>query len=135
MVGPLHSDEMIMDFSMVFTTYEQFESRDALVKWVADTGKENGMVIVVKRSDSGDSGRLPRLFLACERSGQYREPKKKPSVEVIEKVNEESKVEGKKGKKHKKNYWDKEMWLSFSVESYPNLSRRTLVSGGGVRCA
>ena len=39
-------------------------------------GKRNGFVIVIKRSDKGDS-RKARVTLACERGGTYRHAKNK----------------------------------------------------------
>ena len=45
-------------------------------------GKRNGFVIVIKRSDKGDS-RKARVTLACERGGTYRHAKNKSNVEDL----------------------------------------------------
>ena len=63
----------------MFTTNEFFESRDHLLNWVRRVADEHGMVVVVSRSDKGSGTKKPRLFLACERSGPYREFKVKSS--------------------------------------------------------
>ena len=55
-------------------------------------GKKNGFVIVIKRSDKGDS-RKARVSLACERGGTYRHAKNKSNVEaLIEKALERKNV-------------------------------------------
>ncbi|XP_028101443.1 protein FAR1-RELATED SEQUENCE 5-like [Camellia sinensis] len=53
-----------------------FKSKEELLSWVQDPGRRNGFVIVIKTSDYGDGRRTPRIYLACERSGQYRAHKK-----------------------------------------------------------
>ena len=45
-------------------------------------GKKNGFVIVIKRSDKGDS-RKARVTLACERGGTYKHAKNKSNVEAL----------------------------------------------------
>ena len=45
-------------------------------------GKRNRFVIVIKRSDKGDS-RKARVTLACERGGTYRHAKNKSNVEDL----------------------------------------------------
>ena len=53
-----------------------FSSRDALIGWVRDIGKRNGLVIVTLTSDNGAGGRAPRLKLGWERGGKYRDRRK-----------------------------------------------------------
>ncbi|CAL5326713.1 unnamed protein product [Camellia sinensis] len=53
-----------------------FKSKDELLNWVREVGKRNGLVIVIKTSDYGGGKKRPRMYLACERSGQYRATKK-----------------------------------------------------------
>ncbi|XP_028052880.1 uncharacterized protein LOC114257323 [Camellia sinensis] len=53
-----------------------FKSKDELLNWVRKVGKRNGLVIVIKTSDYGGGEKRPRMYLACERSGQYRATKK-----------------------------------------------------------
>ncbi|CAL5344315.1 unnamed protein product [Camellia sinensis] len=49
-----------------------FKSKEELLSWVQDVGRKNGFVIVIKTSDYGGGHRTPRIYLACERSGQCR---------------------------------------------------------------
>ncbi|KAL8487372.1 hypothetical protein ACS0TY_023886 [Phlomoides rotata] len=77
--------EIVMDYTNVFTTLENFASRDALLKWVHRVGKENNIVIVVKRSDNGAGKKKARVFLACERGGAYRSFKGRIKAEGKEK--------------------------------------------------
>ncbi|XP_028064968.1 uncharacterized protein LOC114268068 [Camellia sinensis] len=53
-----------------------FKSKEELLNWVHDVGRKNSFVIVIKTSDYGDGHRTPRIYLTCERSGQYRAHKK-----------------------------------------------------------
>ncbi|KAL8474205.1 hypothetical protein ACS0TY_030865 [Phlomoides rotata] len=77
-VGP--GNEMIMDYTNTFTTWDYFVSRDALLQWVRRVGNENNMVIVVKRSDNVAGKKKARVFLACEGGGSYRRWKEKTKV-------------------------------------------------------
>ncbi|XP_060969793.1 protein FAR1-RELATED SEQUENCE 6-like [Cannabis sativa] len=54
---------------------EIFHSRTSLIEWTKDKGKQHGIIIVIKRSDSGES-RKARIKFACERSGSYRQQMK-----------------------------------------------------------
>ncbi|XP_028053365.1 PKS-NRPS hybrid synthetase CHGG_01239-like [Camellia sinensis] len=62
--------------SQQWSKEEVFKSKEELLGWVRDVGRKNGFVIVIKTSDYGGGHRTPRIFLACERSGQYRAHKK-----------------------------------------------------------
>ncbi|KAF9595716.1 hypothetical protein IFM89_003458 [Coptis chinensis] len=66
-----------LDFTDTFKTdvtrKQVFNSRDELIRWARDLGKSIGMVVVIKRSDVGSSGRVPRVFMACERFGKKSE--------------------------------------------------------------
>ncbi|GMP97662.1 hypothetical protein CsSME_00045827 [Camellia sinensis var. sinensis] len=53
-----------------------FKCKEELLSWAWDVESKNGFVIVIKTSDYGGSHRTPRIYLACERSGQYRAHKK-----------------------------------------------------------
>ncbi|KAL7224361.1 hypothetical protein ACSBR1_025757 [Camellia fascicularis] len=82
-----------MDYSNEFVTHEIFKSRDELIRWAHQVGKRNGFVIVMQKSDGGGiRGRKPRLSLACERSGSYRDtrknsrPKKKKKIDWYKKM-------------------------------------------------
>ncbi|KAJ4716771.1 FAR1-related sequence [Melia azedarach] len=70
--GSSIGNEDAVDFTSAFTTDMVFNSREELVEWIRDTGKRNGLVIVIKKSDVGGDGRRPRISFACERSGAYR---------------------------------------------------------------
>ncbi|KAH7575551.1 hypothetical protein JRO89_XS02G0142600 [Xanthoceras sorbifolium] len=61
-----------VDYTSAFTTEMIFNSRKELIEWIRDTGKKNGMIIIIKKSDVGAEGRRPRITFACERSGAYR---------------------------------------------------------------
>ncbi|OUZ99935.1 hypothetical protein BVC80_9069g45 [Macleaya cordata] len=71
-IEPIVEDHV--DLSERFITDKIFESRQELIDWAKETGKEVGTVIVTKRSDFV-TGRRPRLLLGCERAGKYRAPK------------------------------------------------------------
>ncbi|KAM6555829.1 hypothetical protein CsatB_002848 [Cannabis sativa] len=60
------------DSSDIFSTNLIFHSRKSLIEWTKDKGKQHGIIIVIKRSDSGES-RKARIKFACERSGSYRQ--------------------------------------------------------------
>ncbi|KAJ1375375.1 MULE transposase domain [Sesbania bispinosa] len=64
------------DYSNTFTTNEIFGNRDELLKWVRETGRTHGFVVVILRSDAGGNGRKTTLVLGCERSGKYKPYKK-----------------------------------------------------------
>ncbi|KAF9599509.1 hypothetical protein IFM89_038729 [Coptis chinensis] len=64
-----------LDFTDAFTTDVVFNCRDELVTWARDVGRSVGMVVIIKKSEFGASGRSSRIFLACERFGKRREYK------------------------------------------------------------
>ncbi|KAJ1401470.1 FAR1 DNA-binding domain [Sesbania bispinosa] len=68
--------EGLTDYSNTFTTNEIFGNRDELLKWVHETGRTHGFVVVILRSDAGGNGRKTTLVLGCERSGTYKPYKK-----------------------------------------------------------
>jgi hypothetical protein len=47
-----------------------------MIAWVRKVGRENGIVVVTKKSASLIGGKLPKCILSCERSGKYRSAKK-----------------------------------------------------------
>ncbi|KAJ1391177.1 MULE transposase domain [Sesbania bispinosa] len=53
-----------------------FGNRDELLKWVRETGRTHGFVVVILRSDAGGNGRKTMLVFGCERSGKYKPYKK-----------------------------------------------------------
>ncbi|XP_052193831.1 uncharacterized protein LOC127802167 [Diospyros lotus] len=72
----------IQEFDVIqqFTTNELFDTREALIGWAKKIGKQNGIVIVIKSSESRGPGKRPRVHLACERSGKYRPSKRKEEI-------------------------------------------------------
>ncbi|KAL7206120.1 hypothetical protein ACSBR2_018931 [Camellia fascicularis] len=75
--GSKVDSELVMDYSNEFVTHEIFKDRDELIRWARQVGRRNGFVIVVQKSDGGGiRGRKPRLSLACQRSGSYRDSRK-----------------------------------------------------------
>ncbi|XP_052172209.1 protein FAR1-RELATED SEQUENCE 5-like [Diospyros lotus] len=68
------------DVIQQFTINELFDTREALIRWAKKIEKQNGIMIVIKSSESGGPGKRPRVHLACERSGKYRPSKKKEEI-------------------------------------------------------
>ncbi|XP_024169252.1 uncharacterized protein LOC112175749 [Rosa chinensis] len=73
------------DYTSEFFTTETFNSKEELIIWAKNVGKENGITIVVLRSDSGKGKKKPRVTLGCERSGKCdrrnSSPQKSKTVE------------------------------------------------------
>ncbi|XP_028106104.1 uncharacterized protein LOC114305205, partial [Camellia sinensis] len=53
-----------------------FKCKEELLSWVRDVGRKNGFVIAIKTTNYGGGHKTPMIYLACERSGQYRAHKK-----------------------------------------------------------
>ncbi|XP_004516717.1 uncharacterized protein [Cicer arietinum] len=74
-------EPVMIDLTDVFTTGMMFDTRDELLKWARNVGRENGIVVVIFRSETATA--RPRtktkLILGCERSGKYR-PWKNPNL-------------------------------------------------------
>ncbi|XP_073222614.1 uncharacterized protein [Cicer arietinum] len=74
-------EPVMIDLTDVFTTGMLFDTRDELLKWARNVGRENGIVVVIFRSENATA--RPRtktkLILGCERSGKYR-PWKNPNL-------------------------------------------------------
>nr|XP_004492367.1 uncharacterized protein LOC101512605 [Cicer arietinum] len=75
-------DEPVMIYlTDVFTTGMMFDTRDELLKWARNVGRENGIVVVIFRSENATA--RPRtktkLIIGYERSGKYR-PWKNPNL-------------------------------------------------------
>ncbi|XP_062103776.1 uncharacterized protein LOC133814887 [Humulus lupulus] len=64
------------DSSDIFSTNLVFNLRESLIEWTKDKGKQDRIIIVIKRSYTGKSGKT-RIKFACERSGSYRQIVKK----------------------------------------------------------
>ncbi|GAU25032.1 hypothetical protein TSUD_155060 [Trifolium subterraneum] len=69
----------LVDSTIVFTTDKVFATCGDLLKWAKKAGKENGVAVVIYRSEKATAkpGTRTKLILACERSGKYR-PWKNP---------------------------------------------------------
>ena len=42
-----------------------------MLDWVRSVGRQNGIVVVIKRSANLKGGKLPKCILGCERGGKY----------------------------------------------------------------
>ena len=42
-----------------------------MLDWVRSVGRQNGIVVVIKRSANLKGGKLPKCILGCEREGKY----------------------------------------------------------------
>ncbi|XP_038698030.1 uncharacterized protein LOC119995588 [Tripterygium wilfordii] len=65
-------DNIDVDFINEFFTNMVFKSRQSLIDWVQDTGRNLGFIIVIKRSEIGGFGKRPKLQLHCDRGGTYK---------------------------------------------------------------
>ncbi|XP_004509805.1 uncharacterized protein [Cicer arietinum] len=67
-------EPVMIDLTDVFTTGMLFDTRDELLKWARNVGRENGIVVMIFRSETTTA--RPRtktkLILGCERSDKYR---------------------------------------------------------------
>ncbi|XP_004506265.1 uncharacterized protein [Cicer arietinum] len=72
-------EDVMVDLTDVFSTSMMFDTRDDLLKWARNLGKENRVVVVIFRSENATvrSRTKTKLILGCERSGKYR-PWKNP---------------------------------------------------------
>ena len=59
--------ELIIDYGGEFTTYEIFQSREALINWAREVDKSQGFFNVIKRSDASGNGKNRRVLLSCDR--------------------------------------------------------------------
>ncbi|KAK3206077.1 hypothetical protein Dsin_020123 [Dipteronia sinensis] len=62
----------LVDYTDILTTDQVFKSRESLIEWAQDIGRNNRLVIVIKKSDVNVDRRKPRISFACERSGVYK---------------------------------------------------------------
>ncbi|KAF5197173.1 hypothetical protein FRX31_013240 [Thalictrum thalictroides] len=83
------------DLSMRFTTDRVFETRSDLIQWAQKVGLTCGTVVVVSKSENVTSDGTRRLYLACERSGMYRDHRKKKEIDNKEKVDEQEEKKNK----------------------------------------
>nr|XP_004507516.1 protein FAR-RED ELONGATED HYPOCOTYL 3-like [Cicer arietinum] len=74
-------EPVMIDLIDVFTTGMMFDTRDELLKWARNVGRENGIVVVIFRSETATARQRTKtkLILGCERSGKYR-PWKNPNL-------------------------------------------------------
>ncbi|XP_004516692.1 uncharacterized protein [Cicer arietinum] len=72
-------EAVMVDLTDAFSTDVKFDTRDDLLKWARNVGRENGIVVVIFRSETATTGPITKtkLILGCERSGKYR-PWKNP---------------------------------------------------------
>ena len=46
-----------------------------MLDWVRSVGRQNGIVVVIRRSANLKGGKLPKCILGCERGGKYEPPR------------------------------------------------------------
>lgn len=64
---------VILDLTAAFTTTEIFPTRDAMTRWARDTGKANGIIVVIVRTETTENGKgkKNKVVYGCERRGTY----------------------------------------------------------------
>ena len=53
-------------------SFQLFSTRYDLLEWARDVGKSIGCVVVILRSDNGQSSKKTFVMLGCEKSGKYK---------------------------------------------------------------
>ncbi|KAI3858084.1 hypothetical protein MKW98_029558 [Papaver atlanticum] len=92
-----HENELsfTVDVGHVFQTEQVFDSRDHIIQWCQEVGKQNKIVVVIIKSQKPIAGKKARLTLGCERGGFFRNHKKK-SEQLKEKPRQRKRVTGTK---------------------------------------
>ncbi|XP_057418148.1 uncharacterized protein LOC130712327 [Lotus japonicus] len=71
-----HNVPIVVDYTEHFTTYRVFATREELLNWAKNVGKQLGFVIIIRRSDCGSKGRGSKgrqfAILVCEMSDKYK---------------------------------------------------------------
>jgi len=77
--------ELMIDYSVDFTTYEIFQSPEALITWAWEVDKLQGFIVVIKKFDINRHGRNEngRVLLSCNREGTYRNKNAKKIIATI----------------------------------------------------
>ncbi|KAI3961494.1 hypothetical protein MKX01_001230, partial [Papaver californicum] len=88
-------DSFTVDVGHVFQTEQVFDSRDHIIQWCQEVGKQNKIVVVIIKSQKPIAGKKARLTLGCERGGFFRNHKKK-SEQLKEKPRQRKRVTGTK---------------------------------------
>ncbi|MFS8001977.1 putative transcription factor FAR family [Helianthus anomalus] len=70
----------------VFSTDQEFKSREEMMEWVQNTARDVGYVIVTKRSRTKPNG-YSKVILMCERGGVYRSVKGTSKATGTKKIN------------------------------------------------
>ncbi|KAI3947452.1 hypothetical protein MKW98_011442 [Papaver atlanticum] len=80
-VNPEHekrvSEVLKIDMADQFVTDQVFNSRDEMIVWCQDVGRQNHMIVVIAKSEKPIPGRKTRITLGCERGGVFRHHTKK----------------------------------------------------------
>ncbi|KAK2373976.1 protein FAR1-RELATED SEQUENCE [Trifolium repens] len=65
--------QMLVDTTDIFTTDENFDTRDVVLEWARKVGDANKVSIIITRSDKkiGVRGRNDKLILGCDKGGKY----------------------------------------------------------------
>ncbi|XP_057418271.1 uncharacterized protein LOC130712455 [Lotus japonicus] len=71
-----HDVPIVVDYTEQFTTDMVFTTRDELLDWAKNVGKQLVFVIIIRRSDCGSKGRGSKgrqlAILVCEMRGKYK---------------------------------------------------------------
>ncbi|XP_057418445.1 protein FAR1-RELATED SEQUENCE 6-like [Lotus japonicus] len=74
-----HDVPIAADYTEQFTIDGVFATRDELLDWAKNVGKQLGFVIIIRRSDCGSKGRGSKgrqlAILVCEMSGKFKQYK------------------------------------------------------------
>lgn len=73
-------EKICVDTSEPFSTTQRFETRDAVIKWIKETGIKNKVTVIISRSDmkTGKRGRSDKIIFGCDKGGKY----KKTDIEI-----------------------------------------------------
>ncbi|XP_057452011.1 protein FAR1-RELATED SEQUENCE 6-like [Lotus japonicus] len=78
-VEDIHDVPIAANYTEQFTTDRVFATREELLDWAKNVGKQHGFVIIIRRSDCGSKGRGSKgrqvATLVCELSGKYKQYK------------------------------------------------------------
>ncbi|KAI3912373.1 hypothetical protein MKX01_038435 [Papaver californicum] len=75
-----HEEVLKIDMTDQFVTDQVFNTRDEMIAWCQDVGRQNHMIVVIAKSEKPVPGRRTRITLGCERGGMFRHHTKKDQV-------------------------------------------------------
>ncbi|XP_038683042.1 uncharacterized protein LOC119983430 [Tripterygium wilfordii] len=89
-------EDIEVDVTNEFSIDMVFNSRQSLIEWVQNTGRNLGFVIDTKSSEIGGFGRRYKLLLKCDRGGTYKSKKTSTRLTVTKKRDCPFRVKGMK---------------------------------------